>query len=685
MTEIGLSQPPALRPPARQSAEEAIATSASDFAGLARRGAGVIAACAIGCGLLAVAYLTLLPPQYRATASLLVDPGALQVVGKDIVRSDTAASIDLANIESQALVIVSNSVLEQLVDEMKLDQDPAFREGGLVSRLLGDRGDEAAQRARTIENLRRAIVTRRVEGSLIFDVTVSHPDAARAAAIANRLAAVYLRQGSEGRGASVRRANDSLLGQLANLRRQLSDADTTVEKFRSDNGLISTGESGLLVNQQLKDLYAEITLAETDLARVTARRDQLAKVGPDALLSDRIPEAITSPAMAALRAQYATAAREAARMAETLLPRHPRLMEARGELSAARKSLAEELDRVRGSVTQEYDQARVKLAKLQERAGSLTRSQVTSSEAEIRLRQLESEAAAIRSVYDASLSRAKELEQQATIDTSNSRLISAAATPIRPARASGLVVLPAALLFGACLGIAIVFLRDLLRGAVPNGRAAAEMFGISGHADLNLLSGGRLDDRDRGQMIAIARRLQRRVAGAEPAIVMAAAAPGLDPAAAWAAAKALGRALSDLGEGGWICRQQEPGAPMHVERIAPPRPAPFPEGPPARGAALERETAVLLRSRDGGASERTDYLLFCDDDPIRLAGSAPSADAILLLFATGETPRRALRETLEALDPTGERLVATLSVRRAPLAGFAARAPFFGGLRRARA
>lgn len=669
-----MSHPPA--PPRaidRTSAEEAIASSASDFAGLARRGAGLIAACGLGCALLAAAYLTLSPPSYRATASLLVDPGALQVVGKDILRNDTAASIDLANIESQALVIVSNSVLEQLVDEMKLDQDPAFRESGLLSRLMGESG---ASRAKVLDNVRRAVVTRRVDASLVFEVTASHPNAEKAAAIANQLAAIYLRQGSEGRGSAVRRANESLRGQLATLRRQLSDADAAVETFRSDNGLISTGEAGLLVNQQLKDLTAEITLAETDLARVSARRDQLARVGPDALLSDRIPEAITSPAMAALRAQYATAAREAARMAETLLPRHPRLMEARGELSAARKSLAEELERVRGSVTQEYDQARTKLTKLQERAGSLTRSQATSSEAEIRLRQLESEAAAIRSVYDASLGRAKELEQQATIDTSNSRLISAAAVPIRPARASALIVLPAALLFGTCLGLAIAFLRDLLRGAAPNARSAAEMFGIPGFADLRLVAGGRIDGRDRSQVVAIARRLQRRVAEAEPAIVMAAYAPGLDPAAAWAATKALGRALSDLGEGGWICRQQAPGAPMHVERIAPPLPEQLPGSSPARGTALEREAAVLLRARDGGASQRTDYLLFCDDDPLRLASSAPSADAILLMFEAGVTPRRALRETIEALDPSAERLVATIAIRRPAPTGFGALLPF---------
>ncbi|QZO01498.1 Wzz/FepE/Etk N-terminal domain-containing protein [Chenggangzhangella methanolivorans] len=136
-----MSQPPAsMRGVAPPSAEEAIASGVADFAGLARRGVVLIAACAIGCGLLAGAYLSMQTPLFRATAEILVDPAALQVVGKDIVRSDTAASIDFANIDSQALVIVSNSILDQLVDELKLDQDPVFPRRSRPARAPDRRG-----------------------------------------------------------------------------------------------------------------------------------------------------------------------------------------------------------------------------------------------------------------------------------------------------------------------------------------------------------------------------------------------------------------------------------------------------------------------------------------------------------------------------------------------------------------
>ena len=661
-----------IREPVPPSAEETVAATVSEFAGLAKRGALLIGGCAAAAMLLAGAFLATQTPTYRASAQLLVDPQALQVVGKDIVRNDTAASIDFANIDSQALVMTSNSVLEQLVQELDLGNDPAFKAaGGRLSRLLGSPPPQQTLSA-TLDNLRKAVVARRVDNSLVFELTVSHPDAERSALIANRLASIYLRQGTEGRGAAVKRAGDTLLGQLTNLRNQLSAAETAVERYRGDNNLISTGEAGLIVNQQLKELYTGITAAETDLARLAAKRDQLAKLGPDALLSDRIPEALNSPTITALRAQFAQTSREAARLAETLLPRHPRLMEARGELQAARRSLADELDRIRASIVDEYAQAKGNLDKLKERAASLTKSQVSSSEQEIRLRQLESEAEAVRAVYNSSLARAKELEQQEKIETSNSRLISAASVPAKPTKAPAVIVLPAAAVFGACLGLAIIFLKELLRGVAPDTRSVARMFGVSTFATLRRRDGGAgIDPTDGAGLIAVARRVQDSVGTRSPAIAMLAGANDLDGAVRRGVVAALGRSLAGLGESVWICLQNDHGEPVHVERMRPSRIVDMDQTP--AGGALTQATMraqslqVLeaLHQRASRRGEGSEMLLLSDDHTSGLAASAGGADAIVLVFELGRTRRRTLRDLAALVDPSGDRIAAVIGVEAA--------------------
>jgi succinoglycan biosynthesis transport protein ExoP len=397
--------------------------------------------------LLALAYLATQTPVYRATAELLVDPQALQIVGRDIVRSDSSASIDFANVDSQALIMTSSGVLRQVIGELDLEQDSAFTpQPGFLARHFGKLLMPTPQQrsAQTLDAVRRAIVIQRVENSLVFRIIVSHPDAEKSAAVANALARAYFRQGNDGRRGAVERANESLIGQIAGLRTQLNDAESAVQAFRVKNNLVSTGETGLVVTQQLRDLYTQISQASAELARQTARRDGVANLRESALLSDAIPEALTSTSIVSLRTQYAQTAREAASLAQTLMPQHPRLIEIRAELAETRKLLAAELGRLRSSVQQAYRQAEANLANLQKRASELTRSQESSGVAEIRLRQLESETEAVRAVYNASLTRARELDQQKKIETSNSRLLSEAVPPAVSSKPPAIIVLAAA-------------------------------------------------------------------------------------------------------------------------------------------------------------------------------------------------------------------------------------------------
>ncbi len=67
----------------------------------------------------------------------------------------------------------------------------------------------------------------------------------------------------------MRRANEALLTQAGDLRAQLNRADVAVERYRAEKGLIGSGDAGLLVSQQLKDLYTQITAAETNLSRLS--------------------------------------------------------------------------------------------------------------------------------------------------------------------------------------------------------------------------------------------------------------------------------------------------------------------------------------------------------------------------------------------------------------------------------
>lgn len=628
--------------PGRSSA----AFSLPELLDLLRRRRWLVIAGAGICLLLALAYLAVQTPVYRATAELLVDPQALQVVGKDIVRTDTSASIDFANVDSQALVMTSSGVLRQLIEELDLENDPAFvRPPGLLSRLLGRLLQPTPEQrlAQAVDALKKAIVIQRVDNSLVFRIIVSHPQAQKAADIANGLAQVYFRQGNDGRRAVVERANSTLIEQIAGLRTQLDTAERAVQAFRSQHSLVSTGEGGLIISQQLRDLYGQISLAEAEMARQQARRDQLARYRNGDPLSDTLPEALTSSVVTSLRAQYAQSAREAASLAQTLAPQHPRLIEIRAELAETRRLLAGELSRLRATVQEGYRQAEANLANLRKRATELTKSQEVSGAAQIKLRQLEGEAEAVRAVYSASLQRAKELEQQKRIETNNSRMLSEAVAPAVATKPPAAIVLAAALLFGACAGLGIAYLLEWL----PTSRLLPELpkpltpeaaglaIGVGTVVSLPIAAAGR-----EHALVPVTKLLQKTLGPHLPASVMIAGS--VDDAMQAQLAEHLANSLAAHGESVLLC-QDGAGRDMNIRRIEPAATAPARPG--------RRRNFIVMRQAspsDGKASARPDAI-------------------VLAASLAGETTR-SLVDQAAAVDPAGEHIVA-LVVPEAAAAG----------------
>jgi hypothetical protein len=370
----------------------------------------------------------------------------------------------------------------------------------------------------------------------------------------------------------VERANTSLIGQIAGLRTQLDEAERAVQSFRSQHSLVSTGEGGLIISQQLRDLYGQISQAEAELARQQARRDQLARYQSRDPLSDTLPEALTSSVVTSLRGQYAQSAREAASLAQTLAPQHPRLIEIRAELAETRRLLSGELARLRSTVQESYRQTEANLANLRKRATELTKSQEVSGAAQIKLRQLESEAEAVRTVYSASLQRAKELEQQKRIETNNSRMLSEAVAPAQPTKPPAPLVLAAALLFGACAGLGLAYLLEWLPSSriIPERlkplapltpEAAGLAIGVGTVVSLPAAAARRED-----ALIPVTRLLQRTLGPHLPASVMIAGS--VDDATQAALAEHLANSLAAHGESVLLC-QDGSGRDMNIRRIEP--------------------------------------------------------------------------------------------------------------------
>ena len=406
-----------------------------------RRKVAIAAAALLG-ATLAVTIGKSVTPRYTATAQLYVDPRELQLVDRELTpRAQDVSGMSMV-VESQARLITSNSVLLQVIQQAGLEKDPEFGGGdgkSLMSSLLGLIGLQppapSAAEAKEVqlaalEALNRHITVRKTEKSFIVDIEVWSTDPAKAAMLANTLTSAYLAESRNSQASAARRATSDLSSRLKELRDRLRNAETALATYKAQNNFVGT-QDALISDQQLSASNQRLSAARAATMDAQARLDQIEASRRTAADAGAIPEALQSPTIANLRAQYADARKKYAEQAGELGPRHPALRQTEKQVEDLKRTIAEEIDRFAQSTKNDLTRARDFEASLNRALEAQKRQSVQLSQAAVRLRELEREADASRDVYQSFLKRSRETEEQESLNTSAARVIGEATVPQR--------------------------------------------------------------------------------------------------------------------------------------------------------------------------------------------------------------------------------------------------------------
>ncbi|MUO81684.1 hypothetical protein GOZ78_22575 [Agrobacterium vitis] len=406
---------------------------------------------------LALLYALSLKPVYVSSTQILLDPRGLSATSNDSRQPTAAVQSDPASLDSQIYVVLSSAVLGEVVNRLDLTKDPY---------LYAGKPDSAASLAEvmaaTIGGLVRHVKVEREGQSFIMSITVEHRIAKTAADIANMIATVYLKQVDEARSDAARRASAAFQAQASELRDRVLKAERAVEEFRSANGLASTGVTGLVIDQQLAGLNQQLIAARGAEEQQQAIYQQTRNLTVAAVENGNIPEAVQSTTVGLLRDRYVQLQDRQAEASANLGGNHPQLKAINSQVASMRQAIQQELDRVRQSMKLNYDRAVANRKALETQLQSLTKTSFDSGARQITLRQLESEAEAIRTIYKAFLNRAEELSQEQTISINNSRVITEAVATAKSVTTLKVMILAAAILFGLAFGSTLAVVLELL-------------------------------------------------------------------------------------------------------------------------------------------------------------------------------------------------------------------------------
>ncbi|HWM81872.1 MAG TPA: AAA family ATPase [Pseudolabrys sp.] len=436
-------------------------------------------------------------PLYTATSTILIDPRRPNVVNLDSKNQPAIQSpqTDDAAIESQVLLVQSIAVLRRVVGSMKLTEDPEFMpKPGILGRITGllvsgEPPENDAQERKIIAAvsiLQKRLKVVRQRNTFLVDINVSSHEPQRAAAISSAIADAYFEELIRSKSEATKTVADWLNGQLDELKSRLEASDRAVEDYRGAHDLMLT--KGETVNsQQVSDLNSKLIQARADAAEARAKYDQVAQIAQSKADPGSLSEALASDTIARLRAQYAQLRVNEADLSSRYGRQHPQVTAVRAQLRDTQKLITDEVARILQSRRHAYEVTAAREQSLEKSLGALQDVSSASGQAEVRLRELQREADANRSLYESFLANYKEATARESFQLPEARIVTRASVPVQPSFPKPLLFLGLAVPLGAAFGALFAIGIDRLDRRVKTMDQVEAVSGMPGIATLPLI------------------------------------------------------------------------------------------------------------------------------------------------------------------------------------------------------
>jgi len=448
---------------------------------LLRRKLLVLTVIVVFVGLVAV-ILEQIEPVYRGEAEVIVSGGQQRAI--DSLIDDFG--LDRGSIQTEASIIRSRELSEKVVQELGLVDDPTFNTAlrreqphplatafGLLRAMIG-LGDSvpAPEPRRPLSESERLngaveafqdelnVITRTNSNVLIVRFSDSDPE--RAALVANTVVDTYVADRRASDLAAAERASAFLDRTLSELRNDVVAAEEEVERFREDSALLASGGLGVL-RERLVQLSNQAVRASSDRALAEARliqAEQLLTASPEGDAAAGLQSGLINE----LKFQESNILRRIADLKTRFRDQHPSVQAANDELREVRKSIRDEVRKLVIGLENDLEVARQREADIANELDALERRVANQNAAEIRLQSLQEAAVSARDLYEKALERLNLVQIRDDVSAEQDiRIISNAVVPEEPFAPKKGIILVAALVVGAALGVMLSVLMEILR------------------------------------------------------------------------------------------------------------------------------------------------------------------------------------------------------------------------------
>jgi polysaccharide biosynthesis transport protein len=429
-------------------------------------------------------------PIYRA--STMIEIAREQygpIKAADAVVEDTETTGPNGSLKTKIYIIQSDPLLEGVVKELKLPENPKFWSSTrrsveeAVKTILGQNVDgepmrnqlpaaEAAKAPSTdeatrhqeesemleryVSKIRNGLNVEQIKETQILSITYTDTDPTIAASVANGVAKAFIDRNFENKTAKFTKASDWLDRSTRELQAQVEQAERALANYTRDHNIFSTDGKATLTTDKLTRLHDQALRAQIDKMLKQSLYEQV-KNGGDL---SRLPESFADPALTELNKKQAELVVLANQLSLTYGPQNPRLLEVKQQLLSVQEQIDKSRNALGEKLSAEYERAerddRSLTAALEQAKSEASQQNQHAIEYSILRQNVDT----TKAIYTDFLQRNSQAKIQVAEQNNNVRVIQPAKQPKGPIGGGRMTMILAAFLASLCGSVGLALLIE---------------------------------------------------------------------------------------------------------------------------------------------------------------------------------------------------------------------------------
>ncbi len=410
-----------------------------------------------------VAVSLLLPKQYTATATVLVDakpdPVSAMLYAGGASPTFVATQVDVIQSERVALRVVRNLKLAESPEVRQQWQEATRGEGNLEQWLA--------------DSFQSRLDVKPSRESSVINVSYKAPDPRFAAGLANAFVQAYMDTTLELRVDPAKQFGAFFDLRAKEAREALERAQSKLSAFQREKGIIATDERLDVENARLNELSSQVVISQAIVADSSSRQTQ-AQGGSN----DKMQEVLNNPLISGLKADLSRSEGRLQELNNRLGENHPQVQEARANIEEVRKRIEIEIKRVSGGVGVSANINRARESQLRgelelQRAKVL-RMKAVRDEGQVLVREVDNQ----QRNYDTVLTRLTQSNLESQTKQTSVSVLNQAAVPLTASSPKMVLNAVIAAIVGTILAVTAAFMLEVFDSRIRAPEDASMVLGV---------------------------------------------------------------------------------------------------------------------------------------------------------------------------------------------------------------